>query len=90
MVLGHSGLLPVYESSFAKMPISLFIKIAKNINRQYSMNYQMDFDQICVKLMLSVKVKAHCRCDVAFRGILVCTTRHYKSLTDNCIKLTML
>ena len=27
--LGHSDLLPVYESSFAEMPISLLLKIAK-------------------------------------------------------------
>ena len=52
--LGHSDLLPVYESNFAEMPISLLLKIAKNIKQTYFMNYQMDFDQICVKLMLSL------------------------------------
>ena len=31
--LGHSDLLPVYESNFAEMPISLLLKIAKNIKQ---------------------------------------------------------
>ena len=31
--LGHSDLLIVYESNFAKMPISVLLKIAKNINQ---------------------------------------------------------
>ena len=31
--LGHSDLLPVYESNFAKMPISLLLKIAKDIKQ---------------------------------------------------------
>ena len=29
--LGYSDLLPVYESNFAEMPISLLLKIEKNI-----------------------------------------------------------
>ena len=29
--LGHSDLPPGYESNFAEMPISLLLKIAKNI-----------------------------------------------------------
>ena len=47
--LGLSDLLPVYEYNCA---ISMSLKIAKN--RQYFMNYQVDFDQIFVKLMLSL------------------------------------
>ena len=31
--LVHSDLLPVYESNFAEMPISLLLKIAKNIKQ---------------------------------------------------------
>ena len=31
--LGHSDLLPVYESNFAEMTIYLLLKIAKNINQ---------------------------------------------------------
>ena len=31
--LGHSDLLPVYESNFAKIPISLLLKIADNIKQ---------------------------------------------------------
>ena len=54
--LGHNDLLLVYESNFAETPISSLLKIAKYIfNRQYFMNYQMDFDQICVKLILSLR-----------------------------------
>ena len=29
--LGHSDLLPVFESNFAEMPISLLLKMAENI-----------------------------------------------------------
>ena len=31
--LGHNDLLPVYESKFAVMPITLLLKIAKNIKQ---------------------------------------------------------
>ena len=55
------------------MTASAINKNSEIENRQYLMNYPMDFAKICVILMLSLSsnVKAQSRCDIAFHGILV-------------------
>ena len=63
---------------------SAITKIAKNVKQKYFMNYQMDFYQICVRLMLSLcskckvfNLKAQCRCDIAFLRILVVKLKYW-------------
>ena len=53
--LGHSDLLPVYESNFAEMPIALLLKIAKNIKHTLFYELPNGFWPNCVKLMLSLR-----------------------------------
>ena len=70
--LGHSDILSVYESSFAEMPISPLLKIAENIKQAKFYEIPNGFGQnMCQTVAFTPLLKAQCRCDVAFRGILV-------------------